>query len=145
MELYIKTKEGISKANFVKTIESDISFVHANDCEIHSSENLFNEFKNIVLGQKIRRIETVSGFDSVINFSRYEQLVTDGKLEGEGFKYIQNVKKYLSNSITLLIVTILLIIVFLYHILSLIIVYLLLWIILFHSVVLRYVIQLQLS
>jgi len=145
MELYIKTKEGISKANFVKTIESDISFVHANDCEIHSSENLFNEFKNIVLGQKIRRIETVSGFDRVINFSRYEQLVTDGKLEGEGFKYIQNVKKYLSNSITLLIVTILLIIVFLYHILSLIIVYLLLWIILFHSVVLRYVIQLQLS
>ncbi len=145
MELYIKTKEGISKANFVKTIESDISFVHANDCEIHSSENLFNEFKNIALGQKIRRIETVSGFDRVINFSRYEQLVTDGKLEGEGFKYIQNVKKYLSNSITLLIVTILLIIVFLYHILSLIIVYLLLWIILFHSVVLRYVIQLQLS
>ena len=45
MELYIKTKEGISKDNFVKIIESNKSFINAIDCEIHSSENLFNEFK----------------------------------------------------------------------------------------------------
>jgi hypothetical protein len=97
MELYIKTKEGISKDNFVKIIESNKSFINAIDCEIHSSENLFNEFKNIVLGQKVRRIENVNGFDRVVNFSKYEQLVTEGKLESEGSKYIQNEKNKLSN------------------------------------------------